>query len=133
MCTCSVRYGGEGRLGHVATGSGSCLWLSTRVIPMSWINAVGIVQDFHRELLLREQDGVVTGFCRRLQTTEWCQMWQVCIDDFDLAELFPASGLSSAGTVSKAQAQALEAYRAWSAPRSDLNACFGGHSIWACP
>eukprot|EP00971_Amphidinium_carterae_P352311 6492539-Amphidinium_carterae.1 len=146
MCT-SVLPGIMDKIASART-SGHRLWLSARVIPMGWVNAVGIVQCLHRELLLaadceRNQAAptqashapVTRGnmlarqelrrdrFVPPLsQIKEWQQMWQVYIDDFDLAELFHTSRMPLVGTVSAAQLQVRAAYRAWSAPTSEHKA-----------
>eukprot|EP00971_Amphidinium_carterae_P348898 6490729-Amphidinium_carterae.1 len=130
---------------RAARDSGQRLWLCSRVIPMGWKNAVGIVQALHRELLLESnssrrgescgvQDTARAGLPLRQEarrdrflppltmTAQWRQMWQVYIDDFDLAELFLASQLSEIGSVSKVQMRVRSAYQAWSAPRSENKA-----------
>eukprot|EP00971_Amphidinium_carterae_P211390 4194179-Amphidinium_carterae.3 len=120
------------------------LYLAATVIPMGWLNAVGIVQGLHRELLLRgsaaggTDDGdasasVEPGVALHHEVRrdkpmppvgihrDWNYLWQAYIDDYDQAEVLPRQAVDSGAAlpVSQRQQQVRACYAHWHAPRSE--------------
>eukprot|EP00971_Amphidinium_carterae_P167159 3312114-Amphidinium_carterae.1 len=120
------------------------LYLAATVIPMGWLNAVGIVQGLHRELLLRGSaagdaiDGdastsVDPGVALHHEVRrdkpmppvashrDWNYMWQAYIDDYDQAEVLPRHAVDTglAAPISLRQQQVRACYTHWHAPRSE--------------
>eukprot|EP00971_Amphidinium_carterae_P331016 6464351-Amphidinium_carterae.1 len=121
------------------------LYLAAAVIPMGWLNAVGIVEGLHRELLLQgstaggEEEwgdppravrpGVsVHHEVRRdkpmppvLNHADWNYLWQAYIDDYDQAEVVKRHAVQTGllAQVSHQQLQVRACYSHWGAPRSE--------------
>ena len=103
---------------------GEVCYPCSKVLPMGFLNSVGIAQHVHRTLVLRSQHHNST------RNTEKCEIrkdrvlpdgqtvWRVYLDNYDLLEKYPSETLlEEAGEVAPEVMALREEYLAWGLPR----------------
>ena len=101
------------------------VYLASRVIPMGFAPAAGMVQHIHRNLMLAHEGafqnpGREIRRDRVLPQSEgvWSHLWQVYLDNLDILEVRPLVDFCLAKGDSEQQAAAREAYARHGIPRN---------------
>ena len=103
---------------------GEVCYPCSKVLPMGFLNSVGIAQHVHRTLVLRSQQH------NSIRNTERCEIrkdrvlpdgktvWRVYLDNYDLLEKYPSETLlEEPGDVAPEVMALKEEYLAWGLPR----------------